>query len=169
MFIHPSALPRSGCALGAREGVGRVRAARNPAAAFPRTASPRPARRMPSGSWYAGAMATTIWAVLAALPAVAADAGAAGSATAGSATAGPATDLQKGEQFYGKVCGRCHETGIGPVLKGRGMPDMFYIAIARNGMKAMPAFRVTDVDDETLAAVAAYLSKSAAPAAERKP
>ena len=138
----------------------------------------RSAHRMRSANWLAGTMATAIWATLAALPAGAAQAQAAASAasTAATAAAGPATaansattsDLNKGEVFYAKVCGRCHETGIGPVLRGRGMPAAFYIAFARNGMNAMPAFRVTDVDDETLAAVAEWLSGSAAPTTEPK-
>ena len=116
----------------------------------------------------ASALASAADAVTPAASPAAGPAAVAAPAATGSATSPPASpDLKKGEQFYGKVCGRCHETGIGPVLKGRGMPDGFFIAFARNGMNAMPAFRVTDVDDATLAAVAAYLAASPAP--EQKP
>jgi len=76
--------------------------------------------------------------------------------------AGPAADQDKGRRFYEKVCARCHEAGIGPVLLGRGLPPAIFTTIARSGLNAMPAFRVTDVDDDTLQAVAEYLSMSAA-------
>jgi hypothetical protein len=39
------------------------------------------------------------------------------------------------------------------------------VIIARNGMNAMPSFRVTDIDDATLEDLANYLSKTEAPKA----
>jgi len=66
--------------------------------------------------------------------------------------------IGKGQRFYEKVCAKCHEAGIGPVIKGRGFPEMTYMVIARNGFNAMPAFRVSDIDDETLKDLASYLS-----------
>jgi mono/diheme cytochrome c family protein len=66
----------------------------------------------------------------------------------------------KGKQYYDKVCAKCHEVGTGPVLKGRGFPAITYVIIARNGNRAMPAFRVSDVDDATLQAVADYLAST---------
>ena len=82
--------------------------------------------------------------------------------------AASAADSQKigpGQQFYEKTCAKCHEAGVGPVIKGRGFPPATYMIIARNGMNAMPAFRVTDIDDATLEDLANYLSKTEAPKA----
>lgn len=66
--------------------------------------------------------------------------------------------ISKGQQFYQQVCAKCHETGIGPVITGRGLPEATYVFMARNGLNAMPAFRVTDIDDATLKDLAKYLS-----------
>lgn len=74
----------------------------------------------------------------------------------------PASTNDKGRRFYEKVCARCHEAGIGPVLLGRGLPPVLFTTIARAGLNGMPAFRVSDVDDETLQAVADYLATSKA-------
>jgi len=71
--------------------------------------------------------------------------------------------VSQGQQFYQKVCAKCHEAGIGPVLLGRGLPETTFIHFARHGNGPMPAFRLTDIDDATLRELAAYLSKSAAP------
>lgn len=67
-------------------------------------------------------------------------------------------NVGKGQQYFDKVCAKCHETGVGPVLKGRDLPEATYIIIARLGRNAMPAFRITDIDDDTLVAVARYLA-----------
>ena len=66
--------------------------------------------------------------------------------------------ISKGQQFFQKVCAKCHETGIGPVITGRGLPEATYVYMARHGQNAMPAFRVTDIDDATLQELAKYLS-----------
>ena len=68
----------------------------------------------------------------------------------------------QGKRYFEKVCAKCHEVGIGPVLTGRGLDPLFYSTIARHGNRAMPAFRVTDIDDATLQDLAVYLSKSPA-------
>lgn len=74
------------------------------------------------------------------------------------ALAQSAPQINKGQQFYQKVCAKCHETGIGPVITGRGLPEETYVYIARHGQNAMPAFRMTDIDDATLQELAKYLS-----------
>ncbi len=71
-----------------------------------------------------------------------------------------AQTVNAGQQFYQKVCAKCHEAGIGPVITGRGLPEITYISIARNGNRAMPAFRVTDIDDATLQQLADYLAST---------
>lgn len=70
----------------------------------------------------------------------------------------PAPQISKGQQFYQKVCAKCHEAGIGPVITGRGLPEATYVYMARNGFNAMPAFRLSDIDDATLQDLAKYLS-----------
>jgi len=88
--------------------------------------------------------------------------------TAGTAFAADAQSIGPGQRFYEKTCAKCHEAGIGPVIKGRGFPPATYMIIARNGMNAMPAFRVTDIDDATLQDLAEYLSKTKAPEPAKK-
>ena len=77
------------------------------------------------------------------------------------ASAAPPADAQRvgpGQRYYEKTCAKCHEAGVGPVIKGRGFPAATYVVIARNGLNAMPAFRVTDIDDATLQDLAEYLA-----------
>jgi mono/diheme cytochrome c family protein len=74
------------------------------------------------------------------------------------------TQQARAQRFYAQVCARCHETGIGPVITGRGLPAAFYVAMARSGRNAMPAFRLSDIDDPTLQALGEYLA--ATPAAQ---
>ena len=107
------------------------------------------AARPRSGRWLlAGAMAG---ALLAASPADAQDQPASGASVEG-----------QGKRFYESVCAKCHETGIGPVITGRGLDPVIYTTIARQGNRAMPAFRVSDIDDATLQDLANYLSKTPA-------
>jgi mono/diheme cytochrome c family protein len=72
--------------------------------------------------------------------------------------------ITAGQTFYQKVCAKCHEAGIGPVLLGRGLPPEAFQYFVRHGSGPMPAFRVTDIDDATLKELAQYLSTSKAPA-----
>lgn len=71
----------------------------------------------------------------------------------------PAT-IDPGQAFFEKICAKCHETGIGPVLTGRGLPEATYIVTARMGLNGMPAFRITDIDDQTLIDLARYLAST---------
>ncbi|MBI2313819.1 MAG: cytochrome c [Betaproteobacteria bacterium] len=61
-------------------------------------------------------------------------------------------EWKSGQQVYEKVCGHCHEKGLGPVIKGRGAPAEFK-QIVRSGRRAMPAFRPSEIDDRALAQV----------------
>ena len=63
-----------------------------------------------------------------------------------------------GAHVYSKICGFCHETGIGPVIKGRELPPEYVAAIVRNGFRAMPTFRQSEIDDEALAKLSSYVS-----------
>jgi 4-cresol dehydrogenase (hydroxylating) cytochrome subunit len=81
---------------------------------------------------------------------------------ASSAHAQASGTWNSGEQFYGHVCARCHETGIGPVLRGRALPVEYITTVARQGFKEMPAFRLSDIDDQTLQQVAEFVSHAQA-------
>lgn len=68
-----------------------------------------------------------------------------------------------GEQTYQKVCGYCHEVGVGPYLLGRQFPSEIIQYTARNGTRAMPAFKPSFIDDAALKAVSDYIYNSKAP------
>lgn len=62
--------------------------------------------------------------------------------------------------LYAKICANCHETGVGPVIKDRvDLAPEYYQLMVRNGNKAMPAFRITDIDTPTLVKLSESLSK----------
>jgi mono/diheme cytochrome c family protein len=67
-----------------------------------------------------------------------------------------------GSEVYTKVCALCHDTKVGPVLLGRGIDPLYIKIIVRNGLRAMPAFRSSEIDDESLEKLAEYVSKTAA-------
>jgi len=71
------------------------------------------------------------------------------------------------QQIYVKICSNCHETGVGPVIKARPLatnddrlPPEYFEFTVRNGKLAMPAFRVTDINDAELRKLAEVLSAS---------
>ncbi|NMG44273.1 4-cresol dehydrogenase, partial [Aromatoleum toluvorans] len=76
-----------------------------------------------------------------------------------------ASDVYK-RQVYEKVCRYCHEANVGPVLKGRALPEEYIRRVVRLGNRAMPAFRPSEIDDATLADVARRVSAGAALARE---
>lgn len=62
-----------------------------------------------------------------------------------------------GQKYYETTCAKCHEVGIGPDMKGK-YQESVYKVFVRSGSNAMPAFRVTDIDDKTLEQLAKYLA-----------
>ncbi len=68
-----------------------------------------------------------------------------------------ANEWQSGKQIYKNICGHCHEVGVGPVLSGRGLPAEYFKSMARSGRAGMPAFRPTELSDNDLEKIAAYL------------
>ncbi len=80
-----------------------------------------------------------------------------------------------GKQVYQKWCGDCHSTPTGPgsmalqrkfqgslpaILEQRSDLQAEYIRLmVRRGVSYMPSFRKTEISDEELALVAAYLVK----------
>lgn len=66
-----------------------------------------------------------------------------------------------GAHVYAKICANCHETGVGPVIKGRQeLAPEYYQFVVRHGLRAMPAFRITDIDTATLKQLSELLPKS---------
>lgn len=79
------------------------------------------------------------------------------------AAAQSAGQWKNGQHVYAKVCANCHDSGVGPVIKGRGLDPGHFQHVVRHGQKAMPAFRHTEIDDGALRQVAEMLSKSLPP------
>jgi mono/diheme cytochrome c family protein len=85
--------------------------------------------------------------------------------TAGAApkqTPEPGFVWKDGAEVYAKVCAFCHEAKVGPTIRGRGLDPAYVTFIVRHGNRAMPSFRAAEIDDESLAKVAEYVSKAAA-------
>ena len=77
-----------------------------------------------------------------------------------SASADSSGKWQNSQEIYDKVCGYCHEANVGPVITGRNLPTDYIRAIVRNGNRAMPSFRESEIDDLALAGVAKRVSTS---------
>jgi mono/diheme cytochrome c family protein len=88
---------------------------------------------------------------------------AAGTMTTAALAAPPATReggfaWKDGPEVYAKVCAYCHEQGVGPVILGRALPPVYTRNVVRKGSRAMPAFRIAEIDDESLTKLAEYIS-----------
>ena len=64
-----------------------------------------------------------------------------------------------GAEIYAKICAYCHEAQVGPQIRNRELPAEYIRAVVRNGNRAMPAFRSAEIDDESLAKLADFISK----------
>lgn len=78
------------------------------------------------------------------------------------AEAPPSATPRAPAKVYAAVCGYCHGANVGPIILGRALPTELITTLVRNGKNAMPAFRPTEISDAELAAVAAWVSASAA-------
>lgn len=78
----------------------------------------------------------------------------------GNASADGTGKWQSSQEVYTKVCGYCHEANVGPVITGRNLMPEYIQAIVRNGNRAMPAFRESEINDATLAGVVKLVSTS---------
>jgi mono/diheme cytochrome c family protein len=74
----------------------------------------------------------------------------------------PGFAWKDGAEVYTKICALCHETAVGPVLRGRGLDPLYISLIVRHGSRAMPAFRAAEIDDQSLEKLAEYVSKTGA-------
>lgn len=68
---------------------------------------------------------------------------------------------QNGQEVYDKVCRYCHEANVGPAIVGRNLPPDYIKNVVRNGNRAMPAFRASEINDATLAEVVKLVNTGA--------
>ncbi len=74
-----------------------------------------------------------------------------------------ATKGDIGAAAYGRACGYCHDTQIGPSLRGRELDPETVKYFARHGSRAMPAFRSAEISDAELDAIAKLVSGNKLP------
>lgn len=67
-----------------------------------------------------------------------------------------------GPHAYASICAYCHESGVGPQIRNRSLPPEYIRGVVRHGLGAMPPFRIAEIDDESLAQLADFISKSKA-------
>ncbi len=67
-----------------------------------------------------------------------------------------------GAEIYAKICAYCHEAHVGPQIRNRELPSEYIRRVVRNGNRAMPAFRPSEIDDESLIKLADFISKKEA-------
>lgn len=67
-----------------------------------------------------------------------------------------------GAEIYAKICAYCHEAQVGPEIRNRELPAAYIRSVVRNGNRAMPAFRIAEIDDESLAKLSDFISKKEA-------
>ena len=79
----------------------------------------------------------------------------------GNAQADSSGKWQSSQEVYNKVCAYCHEANVAPVLTGRNLIPLYIQVIVRNGNRAMPSFRESEISDATLAGVIKLVSTSA--------
>lgn len=63
-----------------------------------------------------------------------------------------------GAEIYAKICAYCHEAQVGPQIRHRDLPAAYIRAVVRNGNRAMPAFRPSEIDDESLVKLADFIA-----------
>lgn len=76
------------------------------------------------------------------------------------AQTGQAAEKERsGEIVYQTICQYCHATGVGPQIRSRQLPTVYTTHVVRNGFRAMPAFRPTEISDQELERVAAFIER----------
>lgn len=72
----------------------------------------------------------------------------------------PNAKLALGEQVFDRHCSQCHpggESGLGPALNNKPLPRFAMKIQIRNGVGAMPRFSSSEISDDQVSAVTAYL------------
>ena len=70
----------------------------------------------------------------------------------------PGFAWKDGAEIYAKICAYCHEAQVGPQIRNRDLPAAYIRAVVRNGNRAMPAFRPSEIDDESLVKLADFIA-----------
>ena len=73
--------------------------------------------------------------------------------------------LTDGRKAYEAICRHCHEVGVGPELRGRQLPPVYTNLFVRRGMRAMPSFPRSFIDDATLQQLGEFIQGSTMPPA----
>ena len=78
------------------------------------------------------------------------------------ASAQPANDppARSPQHIYDRTCGYCHGHNVGPLILGRQLPASVIAALVRSGQGAMPAFKPTEITNQELDALAAWIEAS---------
>lgn len=69
-------------------------------------------------------------------------------------------ELRRGREAFMQHCNECHpggESGLGPAINNKSLPEALIKFQARHGLGAMPVITEHHLSDEELDAVAAYL------------
>lgn len=82
-------------------------------------------------------------------------------AVCASAQADSSGKWKSSQEAFEKVCAYCHQANVGPVITGRQLAPEYIRAIVRNGNRAMPAFRESEIDNATLEGVLKLINTSA--------
>jgi mono/diheme cytochrome c family protein len=87
-----------------------------------------------------------------------------GSARRGDAVGIPVTAsgaALTGRIVFANTCNPCHpggESGLGPALNDKPLPDFLVRLKVRNGLGSMPAFPESELDDDSLDAILEWMS-----------
>jgi len=71
-----------------------------------------------------------------------------------------ADDWTSGEEIFQKVCQYCHTTGVAVTITGRQLIPAYIKYMVRNGMRAMPPFRQSELSEKDLDKIASYIAES---------
>lgn len=63
-----------------------------------------------------------------------------------------------GAQIYAQICAYCHEGQVAPLIRNRDLPKDYIRSVVRHGNRAMPSFRLSEIDDASLLKLADYVS-----------
>jgi mono/diheme cytochrome c family protein len=91
---------------------------------------------------------------------------AAGLAASANAQATYEVEPRAPQYLYDRTCGYCHGHNVGPIILGRQLPAAVVSSIVRSGNGAMPAFKPTEITNQELQALAAWIQASPADSME---
>jgi mono/diheme cytochrome c family protein len=79
-----------------------------------------------------------------------------------------AGEWRDASHLYSSSCTYCHDTGVGPNLRGVGWPKEYVAVRVRMGYQAMPAFKPSEISEAEIAALAAWLADQPLPPGPEK-